>query len=507
MNEHLHEATIAGLQAAMQRGEMTSQQITRDYIDAIHAIDWAGPELHSVIEINPDADAIAAEMDRERAAGRVRGPLHGIPILLKDNIDTDDKQQTTAGSLALLGSRPAQDATVAARLREAGAVILGKANLSEWANFRSTKSSSGWSARGGQCRNPYVLTHSPCGSSGGSGTSIAANLAAAALGTETDGSIVCPSGRCGIVGLKPTVGLTSRAGVIPISHSQDTVGPMTRTVADAAAILGALVGVDPRDAATAESAGKFVSDYTPYLDPNGLAGARIGVARTGFFGANAETDALMEQIIEVMRNAGAVIVDPANVPYAGTNEASDTEYEVLLYEFQADMADYLATRVAVDTSMPQPATLADLIAFNTANADKEMPHFGQEIFEMAAAKGPLTDQAYLDAIAKSRRMSREEGIDAVMDEYQLDALIAPTGGPAWPVNYETGDKFTGGSSRPAAMAGYPLLTVPAGFVGPLPVGITFMGRAYSEATLIRLGYALEQLIQARRAPEFREIFD
>ncbi|MEZ4633592.1 MAG: amidase family protein [Caldilineaceae bacterium] len=269
MNEHLHEATIAGLQEAMRRGDLTSQQITHDYIAAIHALDWDGPELRSVIEINPDAEAIAAELDRERAAGHVRGQLHGIPILLKDNIDTDDKQQTTAGSLALLGSRPAQDATVAARLREAGAVILGKANLSEWANFRSTKSSSGWSARGGQCRNPYVLTHSPCGSSSGSGASIAANLAVAALGTETDGSIVCPSGRCGIVGLKPTVGLTSRAGVVPISHSQDTVGPMTRTVADAAAVLGALVGVDPRDAATAESEGKFVADYMAYLDANG----------------------------------------------------------------------------------------------------------------------------------------------------------------------------------------------------------------------------------------------
>lgn len=504
MNDHLHEATIADLQSAMQRGDLTAQQITRDYIAAIHALDWAGPELRSVIEVNPDADAIAAALDRERAAGHVRGPLHGIPILLKDNIDTDDQQQTTAGSLALLGSRPAQDATVAARLRAAGAVILGKANLSEWANFRSTRSSSGWSARGGQCLNPYVLAHTPCGSSSGSGTAVAANLTAAALGTETDGSIVCPAGRCGIVGLKPTVGLTSRAGVIPIAHSQDTVGPMTRTVADAAAILGALVGVDARDAATAESAGKFVTDYTAYLDPNGLAGARIGVARSGFFGYHAETDALIESCIEVMRRAGAVIVDPADVPNADAAEARTVEYEVLLYEFQADMADYLATRVALDPSAPQPRTLADLIAFNSAHADREMPFFGQEIFEQAAAKGPLSEQAYLDAITTSRRLSRQEGIDAVMDTYQLDALVAPTGGPAWLINHETGDKgFSGGSSRPAAMAGYPLLTLPAGFVGALPVGITFMGRAYSEAMLIRLGYALEQLLQARRAPEFR----
>ncbi len=504
MNDHLHEATIADLQAAMHSGKLTAQQIAHDYIAAIEAIDWAGPELRSVIEVNPDAEAIAAERDRERAAGHVRGPLHGIPILLKDNIDTDDQMQNTAGSLALLGSRPGQDATLTARLRRAGAVILGKANLSEWANFRSTKSSSGWSARGGQCRNPYVLTHSPCGSSAGSGAAIAANLAAVALGSETDGSIVCPSGRCGIVGLKPTVGLTSRAGVIPISHSQDTVGPMTRSVADAAIVLGALVGVDPRDPATAESEGKFVTDYTAYLDPNGLAGARIGVARNGFFGVHSETDAVIEGVIEAMRRAGAEIVDPADIPYAGSSEAGDVEYEVLLYEFQADMADYLSTRVPLDNGIAQPRTLADLVAFNADNAAQEMPHFGQEIFELAAAKGPLTEPAYLEAISQSRRMSRQEGIDAVMDEYRLDALIAPSGGPAWPVNHETGDKFSGGSSRPAAMAGYPLLTVPAGFVGPLPVGITFMGRAYSEALLIRLGYATEQLIQGRKAPEFIE---
>jgi amidase len=502
MNEHLHETTIADLQAAMSSGEVTAQQITLDYMAAIEAIDWAGPELRSVIEINPEAATIAGELDRERAAGYLRGPLHGIPILLKDNIDTDDAMQTTAGSLALLGSRPAQDATVAARLRDAGAVILGKANLSEWANFRSTKSSSGWSARGGQCRNPYVLTHSPCGSSSGSGTSIAANLAVAALGTETDGSIVCPAGRCGIVGLKPTVGLTSRVGVIPISHSQDTVGPMTRTVQDAALVLNALVGVDPRDPATRLSDGVFSVDYTCFLDPDGLAGARIGVARRTFFGVHPETDAVIEGVIDAMRRAGAEVVDPANIPHAGSKEARDAEYEVLLYEFKSGMADYLATRLPAAADYPQPQTLEDLIAFNSANPEEEMPYFGQEIFEQSVQKGPLSDPAYLEALATSRRLSRQEGIDAVMDEYRLDALVAPSGGPAWPVNYETGDKGTGGSSRPAAMAGYPLITLPVGFVGELPVGITFMGRAFSEPILIRLAYALEQLTNARRPPQF-----
>jgi amidase len=506
MNEHLHETTIADLQVAMSSGRLTAQQITLDYIAAIEAIDWAGPELHSVIEINPQAVDIAEQLDRERAAGYLRGALHGIPVLLKDNIDTeintDNAMQTTAGSLALLGSRPAQDATVAARLRNAGAIILGKANLSEWANFRSTGSSSGWSARGGQCRNPYLLTHSPCGSSSGSGSAIAANLAVAALGTETDGSIVCPAGRCGIVGLKPTVGLTSRAGVIPISHSQDTVGPMTRTVRDAALVLNALLGVDPRDPATASNGDNVVADYTRFLKPDGLAGARIGVARQAFFGVHPETDAIIEGVIGAMRRAGAEIIDPADIPYAGSSEARDAEYEVLLYEFKANIADYLSTRLPIREDYPQPRTLEDLIAFNAAHPEEEMPHFGQEIFEQAVQKGPLTDPAYLEALATSRLLSRQEGIDAVMDEYRLDALVAPSGGPAWPVNYETGDKGTGGSSRPAAMAGYPLITVPVGFVGPLPVGITFMGRAFSEPVLIRLGYALEQLINGRRPPQF-----
>ncbi len=500
MDERLHEISISRLQTMMQAGELTAESVTQAYIDAIAANDQAGIELHSVIELNPDACAIAAERDRERQAGRVRGALHGIPVLLKDNIDTADNMQTTAGSLALLGSKPTQDATVALRLREAGAIIIGKANLSEWANFRSTKSTGGWSARGGQCKNPYQLAHSPHGSSSGSGAAVAANFVAVALGTETDGSIVSPAGRCGIVGLKPTVGLTSRAGVIPIAHSQDTVGPMTRTVADAAIVLSALVGVDPRDAMTQASAGKLWTDYTQFLDPRGLQGARIGVARAGFFGADAETDRLIETMIDVLRAAGAHIVDPADIPTATDERMGPAESTVMQYEFKTDIAQYLATRIPQHEDYPQPRTLADLIAFNEAYAQEEMPLFGQERFLLAQAKGSLTDAVYVDALTTSQRLSRQEGIDAVLQAYELDALVAPTGGPACVVDYEQGDRPLGGSSRPAAMAGYPLLTVPAGFVRELPVGLTFMGSAYSEPLLIRLGYAFEQLTQARRVP-------
>lgn len=497
MTEIEKEPTIAELQAQMARGASTSRQITRAYIERIHALD---PLLHSVLEINPDAEAIAASLDQERQQRGPRGPLHGIPVLLKDNIDTDDRMETTAGSLALIGSRPAQDATVAARLRAAGAVILGKANLSEWANFRSTQSISGWSARGGQCQNPYRIGYNPCGSSSGSGVAVSANLAVAALGTETDGSIVCPSAVNGIVGIKPTVGLVSRAGVIPIAHSQDTVGPMTRTVADGAALLGALVGPDVRDRATQSSVGHVHSDYTQFLDPDGLRGARIGVARDRYFGYHPETDALIEQAIDALRRAGAVIVDPANIPTAGDDRMRESELLVLLYELKSDMAAYLATRLPGQTDRPQPLTLKDLIAFNRANADLELELFGQELFEMAEQKGELTDQVYTEALALGRRLAGPEGIDAVMDEYGLDALIAPTGAPAWPNNPEEGDRYVGGSSRPAAVAGYPLVTVPAGFVDGLPVGLTFMGRAWSEPTLIRLAYSFEQLTGARRAP-------
>ena len=503
MTNYLHEATITELQARMEKGNNSSQEITAAYLDRIATFDGG---LHSVLEANPDALTIAAELDDERRRSGPRGPLHGIPILLKDNIDTDDRMQTTAGSLALIGSRPAKDATVAARLRAAGAVILGKANLSEWANFRSSQSISGWSARGGQCQNPYRMGHNPCGSSSGSAVAVSANLAAAALGTETDGSIVCPSAICGIVGIKPTVGLVSRAGVIPIAHSQDTVGPMTRTVADGAAILGALVGLDPQDRATEASAERFTHDYTQFLDPDGLRGARIGVARERYFGYHTATDTVMEQAIDALRDAGAVIVDPANIPTAQDDRVRESELTVLLYELKADMAGYLATRLPGHADLPQSRTLADLMAFNRAYADLELELFGQELFEMAWQKGDLNDAAYRDALALGRRLAGAEGIDAVMDAHRLDALIAPTGAPAWandPTHGDPthGDRYVGGSSRPAAVAGYPLITVPAGFVDGLPVGITFMGRAWSEPTLIRLAYAYEQKTLARRAPK------
>ena len=498
MKNLIHEATIVDLQARMENDGLTSTALTSKYIDRIETIDSL---LHSVLEVNPDALEIAMALDEERRSSGPRGPLHGIPILLKDNIDTGDRMQTTAGSLALIGSRPAQDATVAERLRAAGAVILGKANLSEWANFRSTHSISGWSGRGGQCQNPYRIGHNPCGSSSGSAVAVSTNLVAASLGTETDGSIVCPSATCGIVGIKPTVGLVSRAGVIPIAHSQDTVGPMTRTVADGAALLGALTGLDQRDNATTASAEHFTTDYTQFLDPKGLVGARIGVARKRYFGYHTETDAVIEEAIAAMREAGAVIVDPANIPTATDDRVRESELTVLLYELKADMASYLATRLLDRADLPQSRTLADLMAFNRAFPDLELEPFGQELFEMAWQKGDLNDPAYLDALALGKRLAGPEGIDAVMDAYRLDALVAPTGAPAWANDPKLGDRYVGGSSRPAAVAGYPLVTVPAGFVDGLPVGITFMGRAWSEPTLIRLAYAYEQQTLARRPPK------
>lgn len=504
MDYNPQEKTITELQAAMEAGQVTSQELTHYYLARIETIDRAGPHLRSVIEVNPDALDIAAALDAERAARGLRGPLHGIPILLKDNIDTGDKMLTTAGSLAMVTSRPAQDATVVQQLRQAGAIILGKTNLSEWANFRGNNSVSGWSARGGQTRNPYALDHNPCGSSSGSAVAVCANLAAATLGTETDGSIVCPAAVDGVVGLKPTVGLTSRAGVIPVAHSQDTVGPITRTVADAAVMLGALTGVDPRDPATQDSAGKYYNDYTQFLDLNGLRGARIGIPREVYFGYDSRADAIIETAIEAVRHAGAVIIDPADIPTAQTLKNGRNEREVLLYEFKVDLEQYLAGRVAHPNyaGQPIPRNLADLIAFNEANADLEMPTFKQEKFEAAQAKGPLTEPTYLEALAANHRLSQEQGIDAVMSQYRLDALVAPTTSPAWPTDYVSGNIVHGSSSSPAAVAGYPLITVPAGYVSGLPVGLTFMGQAYSEPTLIKLAYAFEQLIQARRLPQF-----
>jgi amidase len=495
---NLAEATIGQLQDLMTSGEVTSVDLVQFFLERIEAIDRHGPVLRSVLETNPEAEAIARALDEERARGGARGPLHGIPVLLKDNIDTADRMETTAGSLALLGSRPAQDAFVAARLRQAGAVLLGKANLSEWANFRSTHSSSGWSARGGQTLNPYALDRTPCGSSSGSAAAVAAGLAPVSLGTETDGSILCPASANGVVGIKPTLGLTSRAGVIPIAHSQDTVGPFGRTVADAAALLAAIAGPDPRDPATADSAGKINANIDLYLDPDALRGARIGIPREVYFGYSEKTDAIAEAAIQTLRELGAVVVDPANIPSAKEMRSNGCELQVLLYESKADLNDYLGA-LGPEAKVH---SLQDVIDFNERHADQEMPYFGQETMYQAQEKGPLTDAAYLEALETNHRLSRQQGIDAVMDEYELDALVAPTGGPPWKIDLIDGDHGMGGSAQPTALAGYPAISVPAGYTFGLPVGITFLGRAFSEPRLISLAYAFEQATKVRKAPEF-----
>jgi amidase len=490
----LDEATLAGLQQRMATGERSAEHITEAYLGRIAALDRRGPELGCVIETNPEAIAIARALDAERRAKGPRGPLHGIPVLVKDNIDTADRMTTTAGSLALLGSVPPRDAHIAQRLREAGVVILGKANMSEWANFRSTRSVSGWSARGGQCRNPYALDRNPCGSSSGSGVAVAANLAPLAVGTETDGSIVCPATTCGIVGIKPTVGLVSRAGIIPISHTQDTAGPMARTVADAAALLTALAGTDPRDPATT-AAETHAVDFTRFLDPAGLGGRRIGVARN-MAGFHPATDRLLDDAIAEMKRRGAEIVDPVDVP--GIKDLGDPEFEVLLFEFRAGLETYFAS---LGPHAPVK-TLADLIAFNEANREREMPFFGQEILLKAQEKGPLTTPAYRAALETCARLARREGLDAVLDGQRLDAIVAPTGAPAWVIDPVSGDHFIGGNSTPAAVAGYPSISVPMGFVFGLPVGISFIGRAWSEPVLVCLAYAFEQATQHRKPPRF-----
>jgi amidase len=488
------EATISDLQARMKSGEISARSLTQAYLDRINDVDKNGPVVNSVIEVNPDAITIAEALDKERKERGPRGPMHGIPVLIKDNIDTADKMLTTAGSLALVGSRPSQDSGVAKKLRDAGAVILGKTNLSEWANIRSSHSSSGWSGRGGLTKNPYALHRNPCGSSSGSGAGVSANFCTVAVGTETDGSVVCPSSANGIVGIKPTLGLISRAGVIPISHSQDTPGPMARTVRDAAIFLGALAGSDPRDAATADASSKMQKDYTQFLDPNGLRGARIGVARK-YFGFNDAVDALLNDLIREMKSAGAVIVDPADLESHG--KFDETELLMLMYELKTDLNAYLAQRPG-----KQVRTLADLIAFNEENKDREMPYFGQDLFLKAQEKGPLTDKEYVAALAANHSLSREHGIDGVMDKFHLDALFAPTGGPAWLTDLANGDHASGGSSNAAAVAGYPNINVPAGFLFELPVGISFFGRAWSEPTLLKIAYGFEQLIKARKPPQF-----
>ena len=492
----LAEMTVAQLQEGMRNGRLTARRITQAYLSRIQAMDRQGPTLRAVLETNPDALQIADQLDAERRQGRVRGPLHGIPVIVKDNIDTHDQMQTTAGSLALEGNFAERDAFLVERLRAAGAIILAKANLSEWANFRSTRSSSGWSGRGRQCKNPYVLDRNPSGSSSGSAVAVSASYCAVAVGTETDGSIISPSNACGIVGIKPTVGLVSRAGVIPIAHSQDTAGPMCRTVADAAALLSGMTGVDPRDSATADSEGHIAPDYTAFLDANGLSGMRIGVRpRTG---NNPILNELLENTIKLLRERGAEVVDPADLETAG--QLGTAERDVLQYEFKADLNAYLAT-------MPpnvRHRTLADIIAFNEANKEREMPYFGQETFIACQAKGPLTEQPYLDARAKCIDLTRAKGIDATMDKHRLDAMMGPSGGPAGLVDLATlsGGGGGGGSSQFPAVSGYPHITVPAGFHLGLPMGISFYGRAWSEPVLIKIAYAFEQATKVRKAPTF-----
>ena len=494
----LDEITIDDLQKAFLSGQYSSRSLAEKYLARIQEIDKAGPMVNSVIELNPEALQIADALDLERKAKGPRGPLHGIPVLIKDNVDTGDRMNTTAGSLALLGGRPANDAFVAAQLRNAGAVILGKTNLSEWANIRCSHSTSGWSGRGGLTRNPYALDRNPCGSSSGTGAAVSANLCVAGVGTETDGSVVCPSSANGLAGLKPTVGLVSRSGIVPISHSQDTAGPMARTVRDVAILLGAMAGADPQDPATAKSQAKLPPDYTRFLDPAGLKGARLGVVRK-YFGFNDAVDQLMDSLLGEMKRAGAEIVDPADIPTIG--KFDESELTVFYYELKADLAAYLARRGSSVKS------LKDVIEFNELNRGREMPYFGQDIFLKSEQKGPLTSKEYLDALALNHQLTRAEGIDFVMDKFKLDALVAPTGGPAWITDLINGDHVAGGSSSAAAVAGYPNINVTAGSLWGLPVGISFFGRAWSEPTLLKIAYSFEQLTKARQKPRFLPTID
>ncbi|RZV37340.1 MAG: amidase [Chromatiales bacterium] len=484
------ETSIADLHDQLQRGEITSVELVDWYVDRIAAIDQAGPALNSIIELNPDARGIALSLDREWQAAGPRGPLHGIPVVLKANIDTADQMVTSAGSLALAEHVPSEDAFIVKRLRDAGAVILGKANLSEWANFRSTRSSSGWSSVGGQTLNPYDPARTPCGSSSGSGVAVAANLTVVAIGTETDGSVVCPAGINGIVGIKPTLGLVSRSGIIPIAHSQDTAGPMARTVRDAALLLTVMTGVDADDPATSDA--EIHHDYSANLTADGLNGKRIGILRS-FYGAgsNPNVEAIYDASIAALEEQGATLVDDIEITTDGMNDA---EYEVLLYEFKADLNNYLSAAGAPVQS------LAEIIEYNEANAERVMPVFGQEIFLAAEEKGPLSDAAYLDALAESKRIARD-GIDGAIEEHQLDAIIAITNGPAWMIDHANGDSFHIGSSSLAAISGYPNITVPAGFASGLPIGVSFVGKPWNEKQLIEIAYAFEQATGVRRAPE------
>ena len=494
----LEEKSVAELQNAMESGQYSSKSICEIYLERIKKVDQSEGGLNSVIELNPDALSIADTLDTERAAGNVRGPLHGIPIMVKDNIDTADKMMTTAGALAMVGNIANEDAFIIKKLREAGAVLLGKTNLSEWANFRSERSSSGWSGRGRQTHNPYALNRNPCGSSAGSGAAVSANLCAITIGTETNGSIVCPSSSNGVVGIKPTVGLWGRSGIIPISETQDTAGPMARSVADAVALLGPLTGSDPRDVRTTESDGKSYSDYSQFLNKDGLQGKRIGIMRSSF-GFHEKVDKIMEEAIATMQKAGATIIDP--VEFKTRKEFGNSGYEVLLYEFKDGVNKYLSSANA------KVKTLAEVIEFNKANRDASMPYFEQEILEKAEAKGDLNSAEYKEALAKVLTLSREKGIDATLEEHSLDAIIAPTGGPAWPIDLINGDHFGGGSSSPAARAGYPNITVPAGYVFGLPVGMSIFSGAYKEPELIAMAYAFEQASKVRVAPTLPQMLD
>jgi len=493
----LPEWTISELQEKMESGELTARRLAELYLERISEIDKEGPYINSIIELNPDTLEIADTLDEERKAGKTRGMLHGIPILIKDNIDTADRMQTTSGSLALEGNVAAKDAFIVKQLRKAGALILGKTNLSEWANFRGKRSVSGWSSRGGLTRNPYALDRSACGSSAGSGAAVAANLCAGAVGTETDGSIICPAQTNGIVGIKPTLGLLSRSGIIPIAHSQDTAGPMARTVADAAILLGAMTGIDGRDKATSLSRKRNSSNYARFLDRDGLRDARIGVARN-MAGTNPRILKIFDLCIEVMKHLGAVIVDPADVP--NFDKFSKTEIEVLHYEFKADLNKYLK---AVNGNVPVHS-MDDVIRFNEENSHKVMPYFGQEHMLTAQDKKSLRDKKYRDALAKNLRLTRKEGIDAAMRKHKLDALVVPTGGPAWLIDLVNGDSINWDmeSTSPAAVAGYPHITVPAGYIFGLPVGLSFFAQAWQEPTLIKFAYAFEQATQYRRQPRF-----
>lgn len=492
-SDAIEELSLADIAAAFADGRLTSQQLTQSYLTRIDKLDRRGPNLGSLVETNPRALEIAAALDAERKTRGARGPLHGVPILIKDNVETSDHMMSTAGSLALAGWYAPKDAPLVERLRAAGAVILGKSNLSEWANFRSTHSLSGWSGRGGQCRNPYATDRTPSGSSSGSAVAVSANLCAIAVGTETDGSIVSPASINGIVGLKPTVGLVSRRGIAPISHSQDTAGPLTRNVRDAAVMLGIMAGLDRADPASAAVGDRFQTDYARYVDPRGLSGARLGIARK-FFADNAPFNAFLDTCIATLKAAGAVIVDPAELPMHGSTGAA--EQEVLLYEFKTDLNAYL---LRLPPTFPV-RSLAALIRFNEAHKDTEMPLFDQELLRQAEAKGPLAEKAYKDARAACLKATRSNGIDAVLAEHKLDAMVTLTAGPAWLIDTVNGDSDTGGCSSPAAIAGYPHITVPAGLFRGLPVGLSFFGAAFSEPTLIKLGSGFEAVAHGRTPP-------